>query len=149
MVLKVFLSGNFGRWIVELPKGRIDDDNGHCVDFCWGCRNRALMEVSGWRSGPIYKGRQEYSRECGGMTGAEKPRRSAFSFLSHPHCQNFPALPQNFIFLTVYRKNPHHAHFPQKCAYHVNPPYLIYAKKRTRIVYQKMQCKFFAIIWVS
>lgn len=41
---------------------------------------------------------REYSRECGGMTGAEKPRRSAFSFLSYPHCQNFPAHPKNFIF---------------------------------------------------
>lgn len=47
---------------------------------------------------PIYKGRREYSRECGGMTGAEKPRRSAFSFLTHPHYQNFPARPKNFIF---------------------------------------------------
>ena len=36
MVLKVFWSGDFGRWSVELPKERIDNDNGHCVDFCWG-----------------------------------------------------------------------------------------------------------------
>lgn len=41
---------------------------------------------------------REYSRECGGMTGAEKPRRSAFSFLSHPHYQNFPAHPKKTSF---------------------------------------------------
>lgn len=99
------------------------------------------MEVSGLYIKVGNYENREYSRECGGMTGAEKPCRSAFSFLSHPHYQNFPAHPKNFIFLTVYRKNLHHAHFPQKCAYRVNPPYLIYAKKRTRIVYQKMQCK--------
>lgn len=56
------------------------------------------MEVSGlYIKVGDYENR-EYSRECGGMTGAEKPRRSAFSFLSHPHYQNFPARCKNFTF---------------------------------------------------
>lgn len=111
------------------------------------------MEVSGRQFGLYIKvgdyANREYSRECGGMTGAEKPRRSAFSFLSHPPLPKFSSTPQKLHFLTVYRKNLHYAHFPKKYAYHVNPPYFIYAKKRTRIVYQKMQCKVWCIIWVS
>lgn len=65
-------------------------------------KNGALMEVSGRQFALYIKvgdyENREYSRECGGMTGAEKPRRSAFSFLSHPHYQNFPAHPKNFTF---------------------------------------------------
>ena len=61
------------------------------------------MKVRGGRRSGLYikvgdYESREYSREWGGMTGAEKPRRSAFSFLSHPHFQNFPATLQNFIF---------------------------------------------------
>ena len=57
MVLKVFWSGNFGRWSVELPKRWADDDNGHCVDFCWGVK---MGTDVGERAAicPIYKGRR-------------------------------------------------------------------------------------------
>lgn len=60
------------------------------------------MEVSGRQFGLYINvgdyANREYSRECGGMTVAEKPCRSAFSFLSHPHYKNFPAHTKNFIF---------------------------------------------------
>ena len=58
MVLKVFWSGDFGRWSVELPKRWADDDNGHCVDFRWGIK----IGVNGGERAaiwPIYKGRRE------------------------------------------------------------------------------------------
>ena len=67
------------------------------------------MKVSGRQFGLYINvgdyANREYSRECGGMTGAEKPRRSAFSFLSHPHYQNFPAHPKTSFFDGVSQKS--------------------------------------------
>ena len=152
MVLKVFWNGDFGRWNVELPKRWADDDNGHCVDFCWGIK---IGADGGERTAiwPIYKGRRLcepriWPRVWWNDWGRKTASFRLFFFIPPP-LPKFSSTPQKLHFLTVYRKNLHHAHFPKKYAYHVNPPYLIYAKKRTHIVYQKMQCKVWCIIWVS
>lgn len=67
------------------------------------------MEVSGRQFGLYINvgdyANREYSRECGGMTGAEKPRRSAFSFLSHPPTKIFQHTPKTSFFDGVSQKS--------------------------------------------
>lgn len=67
------------------------------------------MEVSGRQFGLYINvgdyANREYSRESGGMTGAEKPRRSAFSFLSHPPTKIFQHTPKTSFFDGVSQKS--------------------------------------------
>ena len=63
------------------------------------------MEVSGlYIKVGDYENR-EYSRECGGMTGAEKPRRSAFSFFPTPTTKIFRHAAKTSLFDGVSQKS--------------------------------------------
>lgn len=100
-------------------------------------KNKALMEVSGlYIKVGDYENR-EYSRECGGMTGAEKPRRSAFSFFyPTPTTKIFQHAAKTSLFDGVSQKSASCTLPPKVCISRQSSlPYI--REKRTRIVYQK------------